>query len=186
MSPSSSPDGRQIYFGSNANGGFDVYVKDVDASSSEQPLGFEKGQNVAMFPTTSRDGRYIAYISEDLATKRFHIHTVALTGDRTPKTFRASSANEIMPASSPDGRWLAVPFRQRAISGLDQQAPNFELVVNWTAGCISRSCQHLLSRLMSGQLLFASRAVNTRLRTRLRTVVGDLRFVANCDVSTRF
>jgi eukaryotic-like serine/threonine-protein kinase len=82
-------------------------VKDIDASSSEQPLGFEKGQNVAMFPTTSRDGRYIAYISEDLATKRFHIHTVALTGDRTPKTFRASSANEIMPAFSPDGRWLA-------------------------------------------------------------------------------
>ena len=107
MSPSWSPDGRQIYFASNANGGFDVYVKDVDASTAERPLGFEKGQNIALFPTTSRDGRYIAYISEDLATKRFHIHTVALTGDHTPKIFRDSSANEIMPAFSPDGKWLA-------------------------------------------------------------------------------
>jgi len=107
MSPSWSPDGRQIYFASNANGGFDVYVKDVDASIAERPLGFEKGQNIAMFPTTSRDGRFIAYISEDVATKRFHIHTVALTGDHTPKIFRDSSANEIMPAFSPDRKWLA-------------------------------------------------------------------------------
>ena len=107
MSPSWSPDGRQIYFASNASGPFDVYVKDVDASTSEQPLGFEKGKNVAMFSTMSRDGKYLAYISEDLATKRFHIHAVPLTGDRTPKIFRSSSANEIMPAFSPDGRWLA-------------------------------------------------------------------------------
>ena len=107
ISPSWSPDGRQVYFGSNANGPFDVYVKDVDASTGERPLAVEKGQNITMFPTTSRDGRYLAYMSEDPATKRFQIHTVALTGDRTPKLFRSSPANEIMPSFSPDGKWLA-------------------------------------------------------------------------------
>jgi len=107
LSPAWSSDGRQIYFASNASGPFDIYVKVVDGSAREQPLGFEKGQNVAMFPTTSRDGKYLAYISEDPATKRFHIHTVALTGDRTPQLFRSSSANEIMPSFSPDGKWLA-------------------------------------------------------------------------------
>ncbi|HKD02171.1 MAG TPA: protein kinase [Terriglobales bacterium] len=107
VSPSWSPDGRQVYFASNANGPFDVYVKDVDSSAKERPLAVEKGQNIAMYPTTSRDGRYLAYMSEDLTTKRFQIHTVALTGDRTPKLFRSASANEIMPSFSPDGKWLA-------------------------------------------------------------------------------
>ena len=106
VSPSWSPDGRQIYFASNANGPFDVYVKDVDASTSERALAVEK-QNIVMFPTTSRDGRFVAYMSEDLATKRFQIHIVALMGDRTPKLFRSSPANEIMPSFSPDGKWLA-------------------------------------------------------------------------------
>jgi eukaryotic-like serine/threonine-protein kinase len=107
MSPSWSPDGRQIYFASNAKGPFDVYVKEVEASTSERPLAVEKGQNVAMFPTTSRDGRNLAYMSEDLVTKRFNIHTLPLTGDRMPKLFRSPSANEIMPSFSPDGEWLA-------------------------------------------------------------------------------
>ena len=116
ISPAWSPDGRKIYFASNPNGAFDIYVKDVDAATSEQPLAFEKGQNIALFPTTSRDGKYLAYISEDLTTKRFHIHIVALTGDHTPKVFRASSANEIMPVFSPDGKWIAYESDQSGTS----------------------------------------------------------------------
>jgi Tol biopolymer transport system component len=116
MSPSWSPDGRQIYFASNATASFDVYMKDVEASTNEQPLGFEKGHNVTLFPTLSRDGKYIAYISEDPNTKRFHIHSVALTGDRTPKIFRAAAANEIMPSFSPDGKWLAYESDQSGTS----------------------------------------------------------------------
>jgi Tol biopolymer transport system component len=107
MSPAWSSDGRHIYFASNANGPFDVYVKEVDGSASEQPLAVEKGQNIAMFPTISRDGKYLAYIAEDPTTKQFHVHIVNLTGDRTPQVFRSSSANEIMPTFSPDGKWLA-------------------------------------------------------------------------------
>jgi Tol biopolymer transport system component len=116
MSPTWSPDGRKIYFASNANGPFDVYAKEVDASTSAQPLAVEHGQNIALYPTTSRDGKHVAYISEDLTTKRFHIHIVALTGDHTPKVFRASSANEIMPVFSPDGKWLAYESDQSGAS----------------------------------------------------------------------
>jgi Tol biopolymer transport system component len=116
VSPSWSPDGRKIYFASNATGAFDIYVKDVDASTNEQSLGFEKGKNIALFPSMSRDGKYIAYISEDLTTKRFHIHIAALTGDSTPKIFRDSPANEIMPVFSPDGKWLAYESDQSGTS----------------------------------------------------------------------
>jgi len=107
MSPAWSSDGRRIYFATNASGPFDVYVKEVDNSASEQPLAVEKGQNIAMYPTTSRDGKYLAYIAEDPATKRLRIHIVNLTGDRTPRVFRSVPANEIMPSFSPDGKWLA-------------------------------------------------------------------------------
>jgi hypothetical protein len=41
MSPVWSYDGRQIYFAANPNGPFDVYVKEVDSSASEQPLAVE-------------------------------------------------------------------------------------------------------------------------------------------------
>jgi Tol biopolymer transport system component/predicted Ser/Thr protein kinase len=116
MSPTWSPDGRKIYFASNASSGFDIYVKDVDGSTGEKPLAFEKGRNVAMFPSMSRDGKYLAYISEDLVTKRFHIHIVALIGDPTPKIFRDTSANEIMPSFSPDGKWLAYESDQSGTS----------------------------------------------------------------------
>jgi eukaryotic-like serine/threonine-protein kinase len=107
LSPVWSSDGRRIYFTDNSSGPFDVYVKEVDGSASEQPLAVEKGQNIAMFPTTSRDGKYLAYMSEDPATKRLRIHTVNLAGDRTPRVFRSVPANEIMPSFSPDGKWLA-------------------------------------------------------------------------------
>ena len=80
MSPMWSSDGGRIYFADNASGPYDVYVKEVNGSASEQPLAVEKGQNIAMFPTTSRDGKYLAYMPEDPATKRLRIHTVNLIG----------------------------------------------------------------------------------------------------------
>jgi eukaryotic-like serine/threonine-protein kinase len=110
-------------------------VKEVDGSASEQPLGVEKGQNVAMFPATSRDGKYLAYISEDPATKRFHIHTVTLTGDRRPQLFRSSLANEIMPVFSPDGKWLAYESDQSGkeevyVSPFPSGAAQYEVSTN--------------------------------------------------------
>ena len=109
LSPVWSADGRQIYFTSNPNGPFDIYVKAADGSGNEQAVvTFEKSQFGAMFPAASSDGKYLAYFSEDAATKRFHIYTVALTGDRHPQVFRASSSgNEVAPAFSPDNKWIA-------------------------------------------------------------------------------
>jgi Tol biopolymer transport system component len=59
-----SADGKRIYFNSNANGPFDIFVKDVDGSGVEQPLiTFQKGQFGAVFLAASPDGKYLAYTS---------------------------------------------------------------------------------------------------------------------------
>jgi Tol biopolymer transport system component/predicted Ser/Thr protein kinase len=105
--PAWSADGKQIYFTSNTNGPFDIFVKTADSSDSEQPLvTFEKGQFGAVFLATSPDGKYLAYATLDPATKQ-DIYTVGLSGDHRPQPFLQSPANESAPAFSPDGKWLA-------------------------------------------------------------------------------
>lgn len=102
-----SADGKRIFFNSNANGPFDIFVKDVDGSGIEQPLiTFQKGQFGAVFLAASPDGKYLAYTTVDPTTKT-DVYTVALTGDHRPKPFLQSPANESAPAFSPDGKWLA-------------------------------------------------------------------------------
>jgi serine/threonine protein kinase/dipeptidyl aminopeptidase/acylaminoacyl peptidase len=102
-----SADGKRIYFNSNPNGPFDIFVKDVDGSGSEQPLiTFQKGQFGAVFLAASPDGKYLAYTTVDPTTK-MDVYTVELTGDHRPKPFLQSPANESAPAFSPNGKWLA-------------------------------------------------------------------------------
>jgi len=65
-----SADGRRVYFTSNTNGPFDIYVKIADSSGSGQPfVTFEKAQLGAVFLATSSDGKYLAYTTLDPATK---------------------------------------------------------------------------------------------------------------------
>jgi len=105
--PAWSPDGQQIYFTSNANGPWGIFVKAADGSGEEQPVvRFEKGQFDAAFLAASPDGKYLAYVTSDPATK-LDIYIVALAGDRKPQPFLRSPASETAPAFSPDGRWLA-------------------------------------------------------------------------------
>ena len=105
--PTWSPDGKQIYFTSTANGPQDIYVRAADGSGEEKPvLKFNKDQFGALFLTVSPDGKSLAYAIIDRATGG-DIYTLALGGDGKPQPFLHSVANETAPAFSPDGRWLA-------------------------------------------------------------------------------
>jgi Tol biopolymer transport system component len=106
--PTWSPDGRQIYFTSRANGPQDIYVKAADGSGEEKEvLKFDKNVAGAFFLAVSRDGNFLAYSYVD-PTTNLYIYTVALTGaDRKPQPFLHSAAAENAAAFSPDGKWLA-------------------------------------------------------------------------------
>jgi Tol biopolymer transport system component len=105
--PAWSPDGKQIYFTSTANGPQDIYVRAADGSGEEKPvLKFRRDQFGALFLTVSPDGKSLAYAIIDRATGG-DIYTLALGGDSKPQPFLHSVANETAPAFSPDGRWLA-------------------------------------------------------------------------------
>jgi Tol biopolymer transport system component len=106
-SPAWSPDGRQIYFTSNANGPKDIYVKAADGSGEEKEvLKFDKSQYGALFLTVSPDGKSLAFEIIDRLTGG-DIYTLALGGDSKPQPFLHSVANESAPTFSPDGKWLA-------------------------------------------------------------------------------
>jgi eukaryotic-like serine/threonine-protein kinase len=106
-SPAWSPDGRQIYYTSTANGPQDIYVRAADGSGEEKAvLKFNKDQFGALFLTVSPDGKSLAYEIIDRATGG-DIYTLTLGGDGKPQPFLHSAANETVPAFSPDGKWLA-------------------------------------------------------------------------------
>lgn len=108
--PTWSPDGRQIYFTSNVNGPFDVFVKPTDGSASEKEVvRFDSNRLGAAFPAASPDGKYLAYTVIDRDAKQ-DIYQVALTANNLKPSLFLHSAS--VPTFSPDGRWLAYESTQ--------------------------------------------------------------------------
>jgi eukaryotic-like serine/threonine-protein kinase len=106
--PVFSADGRQVYFSSNKNGPYDIFVKAVDGSGEERELlKFDKGRLGAVFLTASTDGKYLAFETVDPITKKEDVTVLPLVGDRTPRPFLHSSVDHGAPAFSPDGKWMA-------------------------------------------------------------------------------
>jgi Tol biopolymer transport system component len=130
-----SADGKRVYFTSNANGPFDIFVKVADSSGVEQPLvSFEKGQFGAVFLATSPDGKYLAFATLDPTTK-LDIYTVELAGAQKPQPFLRSPANESAPAFSPDGKWLAYESDQSGrneiyITAFPNGGPQYQVSTN--------------------------------------------------------
>jgi Tol biopolymer transport system component len=111
-SPTWSPDGREIYFTSSANGPQDIYVRAADGSGEQREvLKFDKNLLGALYLAVSPDGKFLAYVVLDPATST-DIYTMALNGDRNPQPFLHSPAREFAPAFSPDGKWLAYESSQ--------------------------------------------------------------------------
>ena len=99
MFPAWSPDGLRIAFASNRKLRFQLYVKPVDATKPEEPLG---GTDLAELPTDwSSDGRFLLY------TRGGDIWALDLEGERKAAPVVETMFTELNGQFSPDGHWIA-------------------------------------------------------------------------------
>jgi len=102
--PTWSPDGRDLFYCSNADGPTAIYR--LTPGESEAPELVVGGEQ-ALFPSSvSPDGKRLLVSSQ---TQDFggDLMVVQLSGDRTLETFRATRFIEEHATFSPDGKWVA-------------------------------------------------------------------------------
>jgi len=101
-----SPDGKQVAFVSNRDGGvFNLYVKSAGGTADDE-VQLLKTPNNKRLNDWSADGRYILYEEDDPKT-RSDLWVLPLFGDRQPRRVLGTRFNEVRGALSPDGRWIA-------------------------------------------------------------------------------
>ena len=108
LSPAWSPDGKTIFYQSNAKSGYHLYSKAADGSGSEQTVLESKDAEEAI-PTCSPDGRYVVYLRRTGAGNQptIDVWALPLFGDRKPFPVVQSAFLKGGAAVSPDGKWLA-------------------------------------------------------------------------------
>ena len=113
LAPAWSPDGKTIFYHTNAGGGVHLYSKAADGSGADQALTSTKDAEEA-FPTASPDGRYIVYSRRSTSQPSTDLWALPLFGDRTPIPIVQTTFVKTGPAVSPDGKWLAYSTNETA------------------------------------------------------------------------
>jgi Tol biopolymer transport system component len=100
-----SPDGRQLAFGSNRDGVYNIYLKSSSGVGQETVL-LKSDQNKFVMDW-SPDGRFLLYGQRQPGSNRADLWTLPVTGDRTPTIYLRGSGDQRDACFSPDGRWVA-------------------------------------------------------------------------------
>jgi len=105
--PVYSPDGRAIAFSSNANGAYELLVKDVGGSGASRVLVANDDPDLQPVPRDwTPDGRELVYYSGSTASSGTTIFAIAVDGRSPPRRLVESSFRQPVARVSPDGRWL--------------------------------------------------------------------------------
>ena len=113
-----TPDGKTIYYSSNAQGLNHIFARAADGSGEErQVAGLD---NVAATTgSITPDGKYLAFVMRGILEGHiiFDIWALPLSGDGKPFPIIQNKFNSGRPSISPDGKWMAYP---NAESGRDE------------------------------------------------------------------
>jgi eukaryotic-like serine/threonine-protein kinase len=104
--PAWSPDGKTVFYQSNASGGFHIYSRAADGSGSEQTVIESKDAEEAV-PKTSSDGRYLVFLRRSGGQAANDLWGLPLFGDHKPFPLVQNAFLKNGAAFSPDGKWLA-------------------------------------------------------------------------------
>ena len=95
-----SPDGNEVVFVSNRNGGYGLYRKSLTGSGTEERI-LTAGSEPRATDWT-RDGAFVIYEVDG------NVMALPMTGsDRTPRPVATSPFQEYGASTSPDGHWIA-------------------------------------------------------------------------------
>ena len=104
INPVWSPDSRRVVYASNRKGRWDLFEKQTDGGTDEQPLLVNAQDKSPQ--DWSRDGRFLLYAVQDSKTGS-DLWALPLVGERKPFPVLQSPFDELHGKLSPDGRWLA-------------------------------------------------------------------------------
>jgi Tol biopolymer transport system component len=109
-----SPDGKQIAFGSDRKGSFDLYRTPAGVSGQEAAL-LENGDRKDPLDWSS-DGRYLLYDQYQTSAEKpnWDLWVLPMDGSGKPAKYLATPFTEANAKFSPDGRWVAYQSNQSA------------------------------------------------------------------------
>jgi eukaryotic-like serine/threonine-protein kinase len=103
-----TPDGKVVYYASNAKGTNHIYSKPADGSGTEQTI-LETPETAEVPYALSPDVRYLLYTHRLLSEQpnNTDVYALPLFGDRKPFPVVQTPFDETNPAMSPAGKWVA-------------------------------------------------------------------------------
>ena len=103
-----TPDGKTIYYSSNAKGANHIYSKPADGSGREQTI-LETPETAEVPYALSPDGRYLLYTHRLLSDQpnNTDVYVLPLFGDRKPIPVVQTPFDDTNPVMSPAGKWIA-------------------------------------------------------------------------------
>ena len=102
--PAWSPDGQKLVYQGLSEGGWDLWVQEVDTASERRALGLTRLQEMVVTqPAWSPDGKWVAFVAGQPGNLR--VYVVSVEGGE-PRGISEPNRVALAPAWSPDGRWL--------------------------------------------------------------------------------
>jgi eukaryotic-like serine/threonine-protein kinase len=103
-----TPDGKTVFYGSNAQGPTHIYAKSVDGTGEERAV-LGGSDEMAVPASVSPDGKYLAYGFRTANDGRgvFDIWALPLSGDSKPFAVVHNNFSSSRGVISPDGKWMA-------------------------------------------------------------------------------